>query len=174
MNNLIDRIKGGSQSAFAEVAERYEPLIESMVAKYSASGIEADDLRQEALTALFVAAVSYKCHDEVSFGLYAKVCIRNRIVSALRKNAGRRDGVQDDGSDVPSEESNPEREYIDRESYENLLEVIDEALTPSARSVFYLYLRDKSYREIADILKKDEKSVGNAIYRIKSKLKKRI
>lgn len=65
-------------------------------------------------------------------------------------------------------------DLIERENYEQLTKVIDESLTDYEKSVFKLFILDKSYREIAGALGRDVKSVDNAVCRIKKKLKQRI
>lgn len=179
VDELIFRAKNGGQTEFAEVAEMYEPLISSMVAKFSSGqldvAVEEEDLRQEALTALFVAVMSYDSESPVSFGLYAKICIKNRLISALRKV--KHDLIADDlFLSENSEElvsADPESEYIDRESYSMIRRAVDASLTEYERAVLKLYLRDMSYKEISESLGKTEKSVANALCRIKAKIKDR-
>ena len=60
-----------------------------------------------------------------------------------------------------------------REKLEDNEKVISE-LSSYEKSVLKLYLDGHSYREIGLALNKSEKSVDNALYRIKSKLKKLI
>ena len=179
VDELIFRAKNGGQTEFAEVAEIYEPLVASMVAKFSLGqqkpALEEEDLRQEALTALFVAVMSYDSESPVSFGLYAKICIKNRLISALRKV--KHDLVADDLFFSENLEelvtSDPESEYIDKESYDMMRRAVDASLTKYERSVLKFYLRDMSYKEISEALGKTEKSVANALCRIKAKIKDR-
>lgn len=175
-------VKNTNENAFSDISERYRPLIESMVAAYRGdmkkSGIDEDDLRQEALAALYSALISYKEDGDVTFGLYAKVCIRNRMISLLRKNRPESalDEVAEDEYGDPAFQHgvNPEEQYIDKESYNGLIREIEQTLTDYECRVFRLYLGDKSYKQIGDILGKSEKSVDNALFRIKTKLKKLI
>ena len=179
VDELIIRAKNGGQTEFAEVAEIYEPLISSMVAKFSSGqqkvALDEDDLRQEALIALFVAVMSYDPESPVSFGLYAKVCIRNKLISAFRKV--KHDLIADDLFLSENAEelisADPESEYIDKESYAVMRRAVDASLTEYERAVLKLYLRDMSYKEISEALGKTEKSVGNALFRIKAKIKDR-
>lgn len=173
---LINRAKNGHSSAFAELFGRYRPLIINMSDKYRESaskcGIDTEDLSQEAAIALYSAIRTYNGNDEVTFGLYAKICIKNRIISLLKKNSasdvfygeGPQDNVE---ADLVSD---PEQSFIDRENYQKLLCTIDNTLSGLERAVFKLYLSDKSYSEISCMLGIKEKSVNNAMCRIRSKL----
>ena len=88
--DLIERLRCGDKEAFDSISEKYAPLIRTLIAKYCTSVAETDaeyeDVHQEALIALYNAALSYDMNqDEVSFGLYAKICVGNRIISVIRK-----------------------------------------------------------------------------------------
>ena len=90
-DELLFAAKSGNSSAFSELTEKYTPLISSMAERYfhllDGGSIGYDDLVQEAHVAFYRAMISFDMDQEgVSFGLYAKICIRNSMVSILRKN----------------------------------------------------------------------------------------
>jgi RNA polymerase sporulation-specific sigma factor len=175
---LIDHAATGDQAAFREIISRYEPLIGNILKKYDIphAGFDQEDLRQEAVIALLGAVRSFKSEDGgVTFGLYAKICINNRMISHLRKT--RKDIVPvsiRDLNESGGTDSDPENEVIAGEDYCNLLKLIDHELTAFEKSVFKLYILGKSYRGISAVLGCPQKSVDNAIYRIKNKIKKLI
>lgn len=177
-DSTLWRAKDGNNAAFSELVGEYQPLISSMLERYrfeaAECGLDEDDLRQEAIIALYSAVKAYDTNqDAVTFGLYSKICIRNRLSGIIRQHRGKNGSVMpEETSDSPAYD--PEQGFIDRESYEQLTRVIDESLTEYEKSVFKLFILDKSYREIAEILGRDAKSVDNAICRIKKKLKQRI
>lgn len=172
-----NRHADGSQShaEFAKLLVQYRPLVDYMAEKYSAMSdspdVDFEDLRQEGSIALYSAMISYdRTQKDVTFGLYAKVCIRNRLISVLRKHKK----VYDEDPDIFDGDSDPERRFIENENYRAMLKTIDELLTPYQKSVFELYLKNKKYSEIAQELGTNVKSVGNALSRIKKKLKDNI
>ena len=63
------------------------------------------------------------------------------------------------------------RDRINAEDDERLKAKIKTELSDFEKSVFDLYINDKSTREIAEILGREEKSVSNALYRMKVKIK---
>ncbi|MBO4264550.1 MAG: sigma-70 family RNA polymerase sigma factor [Clostridia bacterium] len=179
--SLILAIKNGSNDAFAELLRIYLPLIRSAVSHFlgKAQKLDGDDVAQEALIALFDAANSFKFDMGVSFGAYAKVCIRNRIISCIRKSSSDMldmSLVSSDDCDVceiaADDMSNPENLVIDKEAFKTVLSKIGESFSPLEAKAFKLYVDGLSYKEIAKILKISEKSVDNAILRSKSKLGK--
>lgn len=175
---LIDHAATGDQAAFREIVSRYEPLIGNILKKYDIphADFDQEDLRQEAVIALLDAVRSFKSEDGgVTFGLYAKICINNRMISHLRKT--RKDIVPvsiRDLNESGGTDSDPENEVIAGEDYCNLLKLIDHELTAFEKSVFNLYILGKSYSGISAVLGCPQKSVDNAIYRIKNKIKKLI
>lgn len=177
-DGMLLRAKAGNNAAFNELAEKYSPLIDSMTERFRTEArqynLDDEDLRQEAVIALYGAVKAFDYgQKDVTFGLFAKICIRNRFIGIIRRHRGRSEnGTAESDPDTGS--YNPEQYIIDRENYERLTKMIDESLTDYEKSVFKLFILDKSYREIAGALGRDVKSVDNAVCRIKKKLKQRI
>ncbi len=174
---LLARVRKGSSGAFLELSEKYKPLLESEVSRYisSLSDADLDDLRQGALVALYHAALSYRTDYGVTFGLYAKVCIVNGIADALRyltkKTADvSMESLADD--DLLGGDENPQSLMLDKEGFALALNKARAVLSELEYRIFELYIGGYSYAEIADQIGKTEKSVDNALRRVKSKLKK--
>ena len=83
--DLINAARRGDESAFETLLEAYEPLIDTVsrsFAKETDDSESHEDLRQEACIAFYKAVQTYdSTQAEVSFGLYAKLCVRNRLIS---------------------------------------------------------------------------------------------
>ncbi len=167
---LIVAARNGSDVAFSELTEKYRPLIETMTEKYSRSieGFEADrdDLRQESSVVFYKAVMTYDLDQSaVSFGLYAKICIRNRLISLLRSSKSKRKIIRGDAE----EKIGKAREvFFDREELEQLTR---DVLSRKEREIFLMYADGKSYAEISSTLGIVEKSVDNALFRAKKKLR---
>lgn len=172
----VKAYKSGDEAAFDRLAALYRPLIESMVSRcYEGLSpyLEKEDARQYALIAFGKAALSYNTEQsKVSFGLYAKICIGNALVSKLRSARRKHveilpiEGIFDmaDPDDISSH-------IIDSENVVGLSELIKSTLSDFENDVFKLYANGYSSFEIADRLGKTEKSVDNAIFRARNKLK---
>ncbi len=171
--SLIQRVKQGSSEAYRLLQSLYMPLINSKAAQYAGSALEGDELVQIASIALYDAALSYepdKSNGKVTFGLYAEICISNRIRSELRKQ--KTTGTSADETLLEEENvSSPEEKLIAKEDIYSLLESIYATLSPYESSVFKLYLLGYSVKESARHLSKTEKSVENTLQRIKKKIR---
>lgn len=169
---LLEQTRKGNGKAFEKLVEKYTPLIKSLLAKYtnsSADSSDKDEMYQEACIALFHAAKTFDSSQEhVVFGLYAKICIRNRLISILRKRS--REKIYPEYEKI--EEADPLDVFISSENIKELKTWINSCLTEYEKSVLGLYLVGKNRRQIAVTLNKTEKSTDNAIYRIRTKLKK--
>jgi len=181
VNKLLEEFQRGNESAFSELYEQYKPLMLSMVGSILLSGFpeeassEHDVFMQEATMALYNAARSYDIGQSVvTFGLYAKICIKNRLVSVKRKLISKRKREQKLRSTVTQTVEHSEQKRGTRTDLagSRLSRLIENDLSDFEKKVFDLYLQNMSYKEIAESLRVSEKAVDNAIYRIRRKLKK--
>ena len=95
INELILQARCGNDEAFSMLCDQYSSLIDSLSSKYSVMCADEysskDDFVQEAKMAFYNAVVSYDTSSvKVTFGAYAKVCIRNRLVSCVRKHLSKK------------------------------------------------------------------------------------
>ena len=180
LSTLLSEAVNGDENAFFQLSERYAPLIRSMSLRFSPSfaaladntAIGTQDLEQEARLALFRAAQTYdRFQSDVSFGLYAKICIRNSFVSLLRKSKSRRytDEPSYD-SDHSMREDDPLFLIGDAASV-RLSERIAQVLSLYEKTIFDQYVSGRSVKCISLSVGKSEKSVHNALYRIRVKIK---
>ena len=173
-NVLIARAKEGDERAFDALVTSYKRLIHFHIYR-SANSLpkaEKEDLFQEGMIGLLRAVRTYN-GTSAAFATYASSCISHSIISAVRRYI-KQNGSSvslDDQSDGLISESSPESDFIDRESGSILYDRVFSELSAFERRVFELYLSDSSYLQIASRLGKDEKSIANAVYRIRRKLK---
>ncbi len=177
---LLAAVAAGDENAFAQLSEHYAPLVKSMSARFApsfeslgdAAAMGVQDLEQEAQLALYRAAQTYNLSQRsVSFGLYAKICIRNSLVSALRKSASRERAVKKSPPPVMSPVEDPLYIASARDASGSLKNRIDQVLSPYEKKIFEQYISGRSVKCISLSVGKSEKSVHNAVYRIRVKIK---
>lgn len=163
----------GDPAAFAALEAEYRPLIDSMVKRFAPSipELREEDLQQEVLMA-FLKAVRGFSHDQthVTFGLYAKIVIRNRLISLLRKQKTRRKAER--LSPKASQSFPPEEKLLSSEQREQQLQKYCSILSPYEMQVFRLRLAGEKTSAIATRLGRSEKSVDNALSRLKAKIRR--
>lgn len=178
---LVGSVKAGDMVAFEILSETYRPLLISTVNSVMAYGslslaeCDREDLMQEALLAIYKAACSYKAQDNVRFGLYAKVCVRNGVLNAAEKlsrqnvtNVMSEENFSEDAVDTGA---TPEEYLIAVERAGEIHDFMEKSLTKYERKVFLLHLAQHTYAEIAETVGKEIKSVANAISRVRAKFK---
>ena len=177
---LLEKLQQGEKSVFSSIEQEFSPLIISLIAKY-AKGTDEQEIMQEARLALYNAAMSYDLtQKKVSFGLYAKICISNALISDARKRSKNKgqvfslDEIEENGGYPTyfSEECyDLSKHLIDNEEAEYLYKKATLVLSPYEAKVFDLYVKGFTTSGIAQTLGKTEKSVSNALARLTSKLR---
>lgn len=179
---LIKSAREGSQESFFELKRKYTPLIESQVTKHTLADMssqDVEDLRQEA-TSIFVNAVcNYDFSSEgVEFGLYAKICIGNGLVSFVRSYMRRKKKTViplDLAEGSAATGSDPLQTLVDKENAGELVRIIKKSLSDYENRVWWLYVSGMSVSDIAAAIgETNPRSVTNAIYRIRKKLRSKI
>lgn len=176
---LIKQCRLGDQAALDYIMNKYKPLVIKKARTMFLMGGEAEDLIQEGMIGLFKAVQDYQLDKDVTFYTFAKLCIERQIYSAVtsagRKKHGPLNGYisLNDSSSLEDYDRffvNPEEAVIDRERMSIIAEKLSDRLSSLEKSVFKLYMEGYGYAQMAERLGKKEKSIDNALHRIKSKL----
>lgn len=172
---LIDKTRHTDKDAFKHILSMYSNLLHSIIHSCGVPAGEYDDVFQEAQIGLYKAVMLYE-EKYSSFSTFAYICVKSSVVSYLRNSYPKGNVPMFSLSDDENDESissfiTPESEFIDKESLELLMARIESLLSPFEREVLSLYLADNSYSDMALLLGKDEKSIDNAIQRIRKKLR---
>lgn len=179
---------GQSGQALEELVRRFQKLVRICARPYFLTGAEADDLMQEGMLGLLRAAALYDPAREASFRTFAAVCIRSRLVSAVRAAGAPRHKLLNESVplcsfslDASSHEAplspvepSPEELLIGQEEFAELRSRLRSALSGLENQVLELYLEGLSYGEIGRALQKSTKTVDNAVQRIRRKLSRLI
>ena len=175
---LILDVRGGDQNAFDTLLDQYRPLIDASVARFSSDesfSLYCEDLKQEASVVFYNSILAYDLdQNEVEFGLFAKICIYNALVSFLRALKRR---SAEPVAEIPQnlitvqDFEDPSARMLEQERLKSLYAVIRKNLSELEYKVWQLYISGRSAAEIAALLSTDDKSVNNAIYRIRKKLR---
>lgn len=175
--NLIRLVREGDQEAFAQLLALYEPLLHAEVSHHAEGldSFDAEDFRQVALLAFYRAVLGFDLSQcEVEFGLYAKICIANALVSQLRVVRRRISevSVADEWfGEGDRGEGDPARRVMEEEAAQQLHARIRTLLSPFENRVWSLYTAGLSAKEIGRMLGKEPHSIENAVYRIRRKLR---
>lgn len=183
----ILRAKNGDLRAMERILRDYKPFVEAKAKGFYLPGAEFADIIQEGMLGLFKAIRDYKPESSTPFRSFAELCVVRQIITAI-KTANRQ-------KHMPLNISIPF--YLeDHETETNLLDIIPDPTAPNPEKILFpsgpkrtnthfrrlwqrlsvyerlvlqRYLDGKRYKEIAKELVRSEKSVDNALQRIKKK-----
>ena len=187
---IVQLAQAGEEPALVYLLNKYRNFVRSKARSYFLIGADHEDIVQEGMIGLFKAIRDYREDRLSSFRAFAELCITRQIITAI-KTATRQKHIPlnsyvslnkpiyDEESDrtlldVITEGylANPEDVLINREDM-SLIEVrIAQSLSPLERQVLAKYLQGKSYQEISRDMKRQIKSIDNALQRVKRKLAK--
>ena len=173
--------KGDSAAEEALVSE-YSRLVRACARPYFLAGGDGEDLIQEGMLGLLSAVRTFDPEKGVKFSTYAEFCVRRRIYSAIRSASGYKHtplnsyiSLESPQLDENSAQNayflrDPEDFVIARESVGEVERLLYGALSRFESGVLELYLEGMSYKDMAARLGKSNKSVDNAVQRIRRKL----
>lgn len=175
---LIEKVRCSDQEAFLELLEIYKPLLHSQVSRFTNDELTKElyeDLLQEATIVFYNAILNFDLtQKDVEFGLYARICIYNALVSQMRA-VSRRKAEQPTELDSPAFANkaieDPADNIVEAETIKEIYSTIKKHLSSYEYSIWHSYMLGKTAKEIGEMLGKDEKSVSNAVYRIRMKLR---
>ena len=177
---LIQSAKSGDSEGFAKLKAMYTPLLESQIVKHTSPDMmpqDIEDMRQEAFVIFCNAVCNFDLQSSgVEFGLYAKICIENGLASFVRSYIRRRNKATlplESAADLPDlGYTDVLQAMIDREHTDELVRTIKDSLSDYENRVWWMYVSGMSVSEIAKRIGGVEaKSVSNAVYRIRKKLR---
>ncbi len=184
---LIARIRQGDRTAEGLLYDRYKQLVRSRAHSYFLIGADHEDLVQEGMIGLYKAVCEYDESKAASFKSFAELCITRQILSAIKQATRKKHGPLNNYVSLNRSETSdgdltlldtvrslsvadPEDVVIGRENFDQLMQHLNNVLSPMEQRVLNLYLCGYSYPQIAAKLEKPAKSVDNAMQRVKRKL----
>ncbi len=171
---LVALVNAGNNSCLQELFRRFDTILRQKAIKFSPN-IDFDDLMQEGLIALFSATKVYNSSLS-SFTTFASICIDRAMCSLYRKTLSKKqipDGslVYFDDVNELSVGTTPESDFIEKEECAQLAERIKDSLSKTEYIVLLAFLSENSCEKIAQKLNMSIKSVNNAMFRARAKIR---
>lgn len=187
-NELVYLCCENSEGAYNTIINKYKPIILSTVKQYMKElnivGSEINDFYQEGLIGLMTAINTYDETKDTTFYTYATKCIKNNMLSSVRKSFSKKskilndsyslDKMIDDSNldfyDVFSDErSNPLNILFEEEEGKVLLNKLKDMFSSGEKEIFEYKVLGLSNAEIAEKINKSKKYVENTMFRIGKK-----
>jgi len=185
---LAMKAKAGDNLAMEQLLDRYKALVRQKASAMYMLGADTDDVIQEGMIGLFKAIRDFQPDQGASFSTFANRCVAAQITDAVRQASRQKhrplnesislqklltpdDSERDQGDhDIPASLETPEQKLLSKEESDQLLDYLKAQLSDLEQQVIQLYLKGRSYREIAAELHCTPKRVDNALTRTRRKL----
>ncbi len=184
---IIGLIRKGDESAKEYIINKYKEFVKIKARPYFIIGADKEDIIQEGMIGLFKAIRDFNGLKLAGFRSFAELCVKRQIITAIKASTRQKHiplnsylslnkSVYDENEEYTYIElltdsiSNPEELFIGLEDKNYIEKQIVEELSSLELKVLSYYLKGRSYFEIAALVDKDEKSIDNALQRVKKKV----
>lgn len=187
---LIEKAKQGDESSLDFLMQRYKQLASKIARSYFLIGAEHEDLLQEAMIGLYKAYINYDKAKHTSFSTFAYLCITRSVQDAVKSANSKKHQMLSNSVSltnqgaivvnneedkeinivIPSSALSPDEQLIEEEKIYEIKQKIKNNLSNMEQKVLSLYLNGDSYTQIAQKLNLNNKSIDNALSRVRTKL----
>jgi RNA polymerase sporulation-specific sigma factor len=181
-HNLTEKAAKGDPESEEILVHEYAWLVRMCARPYFLAGGDSEDIFQEGMLGLLSAIRTFDSDRGVKFSTYAELCVRRKIYSAIKSASGNKHTPlnnyvsfeslhnDEDSTQSVSYQRAPEEILVAREQVGEIEKLLQGALSRFESGVLELYLEGMSYKVMAALLGKSEKSIDNAVQRIRKKL----
>ncbi|MBY0477988.1 MAG: sigma-70 family RNA polymerase sigma factor [Chitinophagaceae bacterium] len=157
---------GTAEQDFLQLVNQNQGIIRKVCHLYGRNDADKEDLYQEVIIQLWRAFGSFRGESKFSTWMY-RIAL-NTAISNLRKQS--RKITLSFPEFIPKEEADTEEEKIKEEKLKEMYAAISR-LTEVEKAIVMLYLEDKSYEEMEEILGISNGTLRVKMNRIKDKLR---
>lgn len=171
----------GDDESMARLISAVTPIAKAKATSHANARVPDEDLTQEGMLGFLDAVRTFDPARGSPFRAYAETCINNRILSAVRTNFNNKNAALSNAvpleyevhemSDNSTDPANIISEQYESEYIESLLR---SGLSKLEKQVIELRLLNKSYSQISAELGCSEKTVDNALQRIRKKVRSKL
>jgi RNA polymerase sigma-70 factor (ECF subfamily) len=158
--------KGGAEKAFENLIREFEALLHKICRVYAPKESDRDDLFQEMVIQLWKSYPNFKGESKLSTWIY-RVAI-NTAITSYRKQ---KDLIQSFEPERLPAQAFEQREYEQQEEQLDVLYRAIEQLNQIEKAIVMLYLEDRSYEEMEEILGINQGNLRVKMSRIKEKIR---
>lgn len=157
------------QRLFRQVTGTCMPLISKLCYCYSSTHDDFEDLRQDVLVNVWRGLAGFRNESALPTWIY-RITL-NTCVSTLRRNAMRQCQTLD-GTLAASRTDEDDTAYADADNVRTLYRLI-KSLNPIDRGILMMWLDERSYDEIAEVMGMKRNTIATRIRRAKEELGRR-
>jgi len=182
LDEFIEKLKSGSQSAFSQLLDEYQQKVFHTCLSFVPNKEDAEDVAQEVFLEVYKSVSKFKGDSKLSTWIY-RICTNKCLEFIRKKNAKKRFAFMQSilGNEIPMDKTNFFTEFnhpgilLENKEKSEMIFLAINTLPESQRVVFTLAKVDgKSYLEIVEITGKSLSSVESIMFRAKKNLQKKL
>lgn len=184
---LLLHVQEGDELAVEHLMNKYEGIVRKKANTYFLLGSDREDVIQEGLIGLYKAICDYDDSKQSSFKSFAELCITRQIITSIKSATRLKHTplngyisiykpVQEESDQVLidvfeyDDAVSPHDQLVTKEQTNNMKLVLAKMLTKLEWEVLHYYIEGYRYEEIASVVGRSEKSIDNALQRVKRKV----
>lgn len=184
----LDRAKQGDELAIEEIINEFRPMLKALCRQYFLTGMDGDDLMQEAMLGLIQAINLFDSSKNDNFKSFVRLCAQSKLLSAYKRQNRQKClllnsaiGIDSEGALINGDESGlivavSDQDFVadmmKRESNHARAVAIKSMLDDDDYRILQKYLLGYKYDEIALFMHITSKKVDNRLQAIKRILTK--
>lgn len=190
--HVVNLAKNQDPEAQEYLIRKYMPYVHQKATRYFLIGGSKEDIIQEGLIGILKAINSYDYDKNDHFAPFVELCVRRQILTAINRATRKKHGPLNSyisfhkplydkefsreliDTIIEKKSFDPEELIIIKENIGFIKEKMKAHLSFFELDVLLKHLQGNSYNEIGRKVNKNEKSVDNALQRVKQKLKKHL
>jgi RNA polymerase sigma-70 factor (family 1) len=171
--HLIRLIAQGDEGSFEQLVHKYQQAVFNTVYRYIGNQDDVQDLAQEIFIKVWRNAGTFKGKSKFSTWLYRIVV--NHCINYRRKNRHKQVSLDE----MTEQESVPEAlrvepDWEQKQKVERIRKAVDELPERQRMALVLAQFEDRSYKEIAEIMKISVSSVESLIFRARTALRSKL
>lgn len=176
-----EQLQNGNPSAFNHILDNYEKPLINYLYRYLGSRQDAEDIAQETFIKVYFAITKGKYRANAKLSSYIYRIATNLSLNLLRRRKIIKflslDFSGDDGEEEPIQirdvnQKDPAETFNEEGKIRRVKKAIQKLPHFQRSAIILFYYEEKSYQEIAKILKKSVSSVESLIFRAKKNLER--
>lgn len=159
----------GDQNGIVDIIRDYKDGLILFLNGYTRNICLAEELMEETFVRLVVKKPKYspKC----SFKTWLYTIGRNITIDYLRRNSKTVDMSAEEMQNLASDEESLERSYIQEEQKLTVHKAMNRLNADYRQVLFLSFFEDLNTEQIASVMRKSKRQIGNLMYRAKAALK---
>jgi RNA polymerase sigma-70 factor (ECF subfamily) len=164
---LLERYRRGDAAAFRELVVRYQRPVYNAAFWILRNADDARDIAQTVFLRVAERSDDYDPSHKFFSWIY-RIAV-NESLNLLRRNG--REEALDEEAEVPDGDADPERQFVDGERTRLVREALTRMSVADRTVITLRHFSELSYREIADVLGIDEKTVKSRLFEARQRLR---